>query len=203
MSTAELVRTFIALDVPAELKGRIETLQGMLRGVRGARVAWTRSEGIHLTLKFLGDVPRDRIEAVVDAVGEATGGFDPIRLITTGLGSFPNLKRPRVLWLGVDGGERLLRLQARVEASLEGLGFPREGKRFHPHLTVGRVKALDRGSELMQLFTGGEIDETVWEAGEVRVMSSRLRPTSAEYSVLAVCPFKSGPMQQGTIPTRD
>jgi 2'-5' RNA ligase len=191
VNKSQPIRCFIAIDVPAELKSEISSLQNSLRKL-GAGIAWTRSAGLHLTLKFLGNVGQDRLPDVISGVEAATSRVEPFVVSAEGVGCFPNDRRPRVLWVGLDGGEALILLQQAVEDVMESLGFPREERKFHPHLTLGRVKH-PRG-----------VDEVVWEmqrlgfrrqefrAGDLRLMRSDLQPTGAVYSVIHSCLFQGG-----------
>lgn len=187
MTENTTIRTFIAIDVPRSVKDEIKLVQQSLKNIPGSRVTWTKPAGIHLTLKFLGDVDKDRISDLIDAVSQGIAGSEELSLRTTESGGFPNLGKPRVLWVGVDGGKELISAQSGIDRCLAKLGFPREKKRFHPHLTVGRVKSLDRSSELPGKYRELEFPPFEWTAGEVLVMSSLLRPSGAEYSVLAAC----------------
>jgi len=190
--TADKVRTFIAIDVPAEVRNMISQAQERLLGIRGAKVSWLRSGGIHLTLKFLGDVERERLTDVTGSVQECAKLAHPIELATTVVGGFPSLNRPRVLWLGIDGGPSLLQLQEDIEQSLAAVGYPPEQKRFHPHLTVGRVKSMAQGCRLAEQFRSLEFPRVFWVVREVWVMSSVLKPQGAEYSVIAAVNLGGG-----------
>ena len=116
MNRADVVRTFIALETPENLRHQIRMLQSQLRGISGARISWVRSEGIHLTLKFLGDVERTELIGIEKALTDVAGGHSPVDLTSTMFGGFPNLRRPRVLWLGLDGGEPLIKLQKDIDS---------------------------------------------------------------------------------------
>ena len=133
------MRLFAALPVvgPAqrELTGLLQTLRE-----RDWPVRWIRAEGIHLTLKFFGPVPPDRILPIENALSHAADGFGPIPLACSGLGSFPPGKRARVVWVGVEGASALELLQDRVERACEAEGYPLEGRPFRPHITLGRVQ---------------------------------------------------------------
>ena len=187
MAENTTIRTFIAIDIPQSIKSEIRLVQVRLRNVPGSRITWTKPAGIHLTLKFLGDVEKDRISDVIDAVSGGIAGSGVLSLRTTELGGFPNLGKPRVLWVGVDGSRELISIQESIDRRLAKLGFPREKKRFHPHLTVGRVKSLERNSELPGKYREFEFPAIDWTAEEVLVMSSVLKPSGAEYSVIAAC----------------
>ncbi len=187
MTDSTLVRTFIAIDVPQSVKNEIQLVQNHLRNIQGARVTWARPEGIHLTLKFLGDVERNRITDVIEAVSGSARVSGELSLRTTISGGFPNLGKPRVLWIGVDGGNELISLQGAIDRELTDIGFPAEKKRFHPHLTVGRIKMLERNSMLPDKYGEYEFPAVEWTGEEILVMSSVLRPTGAEYSALGSC----------------
>ncbi len=135
-----MARLFIAVELtPAARRYAAEALrifqEGLPFGVR-----WVRPEGVHLTLKFLGNVSNDAIPAIENGMSRAAEGICPFTVELQGAGCFPNSGRPRVLWLGLRGElERLITVQSRLEESLEALGVDREARRFRPHLTLGRV----------------------------------------------------------------
>ncbi|RMF65796.1 MAG: RNA 2',3'-cyclic phosphodiesterase [Calditrichaeota bacterium] len=177
------IRTFIAIELPDDLRRRIAAAQAELKQTR-ERVGWTRPENIHLTLRFLGDVAQERIPAVADAMGNAAAGFSVFSVTVAGLGAFPNLKRPRVLWVGVqDPGGELTELARRLENALNEIGFERERRPFRPHLTLGRVKSppsrafCDRLAQAR--FDPGQV-----RVSEIVLMKSDLRPTGAVYTPL-------------------
>lgn len=136
------VRLFIALHFDAGLLERLAAAEQPLRKAdRRDQVRWVDPTGIHLTLKFLGEVDPGRVPALVDAVDEAVAGRAAPVLGLGHLGAFPNLRRPRVIWVGlVEQGDALSPLQAAVEAATERLGWERERRAFQPHLTLGRVR---------------------------------------------------------------
>jgi 2'-5' RNA ligase len=137
----EQVRSFVAIELPEELKRELLELNGRLKagGHRGVR--WVDPQGMHLTLKFLGDVAADRLDDITAALAEAISGIAPFRLEVGGLGVFPNLRRVRVAWVGISGEvDSLQLLQRRVESSLAKIGFPAEARKFTPHLTLARVR---------------------------------------------------------------
>ncbi len=192
---AESLRLFVALELPAPVLRALEAVQERLRADAASRaVRWTRPEGIHLTLKFLGDTPADDRDAIAAALREAVRGHAPLTLRAEGLGCFPNPGRPRVVWVGLTGDLAPLEaLQRSVEAALEPLGFPAERRGFSPHLTLGRarreaataeVKALGR---LIAATAVGEIG--AWTADSVSLMRSELRPDGARYTCLASVPL--------------
>ncbi len=181
----DLIRTFIAIEIPDEVKAKMREVQDGLRK-SGADVGWVRMEGVHLTLKFLGNVESGRIEELAKAVEEAAAGTGPIELSVGGIGVFPNERSPRVVWLGLSGElEALAGLYEKVEAACEGLGFKRESRPFKAHLTLGRVKSPKGRDRLMRAVAEIEkIELGGFTAEAVSVMRSELRPTGAVYTEL-------------------
>ncbi|UCC64164.1 MAG: RNA 2',3'-cyclic phosphodiesterase [Anaerolineae bacterium] len=192
----EQIRTFIAIELSRELQDSLGRIQDELkRQVSERSVRWVKPEGVHLTLKFLGDVPAPRVASVSQAVESACLGFGPFAIELAGLGCFPNLRRPRVVWVGV--GEptgTLARLQRAVESALAGLGFEPEGRSFKPHLTLGRVQHRvgqgdrERLGELIAGYEAGRLGDMLVAA--VNVMRSDLRPGGAVYTALARVPLQ-------------
>lgn len=188
---AQRVRSFVAIELNAELLRAIEGLQKQLQNElpRGA-LRWVRPEGIHLTLQFLGNVQVEDVPAIIRALGSACSGVPPLTFHVAGLGCFPNPHRPRVLWVGVDEPSgQLARLQKRVEEALEPLGFPPERRGFHPHLTLARAARNARPADLRQV--GGRVVDAppialgAMTAHYLSLMESDLRPDGAVYTRLA------------------
>ncbi|MBC7188086.1 MAG: RNA 2',3'-cyclic phosphodiesterase [Calditrichaeota bacterium] len=178
------IRTFIAIDIPAAQKEQIAQLQATLRRV-GGRISWTRPEGIHLTLKFLGDVDQAQIPAVAEAVARASRQVAPFEVSIAGVGAFPNFRQPRVLWVGIEEPTGRLKTLARaIEEELRPLGFPPEGRDFSPHLTLGRVKDPRGVESVVRALQQANFAAGTFVAHEVRVMKSDLKPTGAEYTAL-------------------
>ena len=180
------IRTFVCVEIPESVKGRIAELQRGLRRAE-AQVSWTKPSNIHLTLKFLGDVTPQRIERVIGAVERAASPIAPFEIEVGGAGCFPSPRSPRVLWVGLTGlTDALKQLHAGIEDELYGEGFPRESKRFSPHLTIGRVRAPKNASRLAEelLATGFEAERFL--AREVIVMRSELNPSGSVYTPQAV-----------------
>ncbi len=140
---------------------------------------------MHLTLKFLGEVDPGRIDAVKEALKAAARGIGPLTITAGGVGGFPSLKSPRVVWVGVADDAGLSRLASNIEDALSGLGFERETRGFHPHLTLCRVKSPADGRAIGDVVasTAPEIREQ-WQAGSFALYKSVLSPKGAEYTVL-------------------
>lgn len=180
------IRAFICIEVPRSIKERIEVLQHSLKR-NDAQISWVKPSNIHLTIKFLGDVPTSRIEAVRRAVERASQPVSQFEIEIGGTGCFPSPRSPRVLWVGLSHlPDELKRLNANVENELAREGFPREQKRFSPHLTIGRVRnqlnALKTAEEL--IATGFELE--AFRAAEVILMRSDLNSAGAIYTPQAV-----------------
>jgi 2'-5' RNA ligase len=184
------VRTFIAIELDDQLKDNLGRLQDRLHAQVSPRsVRWVRPQGIHLTLKFLGDTPLEKVEEVQVAVAQAAAEVGPFTYTVAGVGCFPNVRRPRVVWVGVqEVTGSLLRLRDAVENRVAPLGFPTERRSFSPHLTLGRVQRYASKSEVRELgevvaaSTIGVVDEMTVTA--VSYIKSDLKPSGAVYTTL-------------------
>ena len=137
----EQVRSFIAIELPDELKLELVQLEGRLKSSNPPSVKWVDPDGIHLTLKFLGNVAADKIGKITKAMEEATRGIPSFNLKVRELGVFPNLRRVQVAWVGVQGEvDKLGQLQQRIESGLAPVGFAPESRKFSPHLTLARLR---------------------------------------------------------------
>lgn len=187
----EQVRTFVAVQLNDSIKEELNRAQALLKrkGIAD-QVRWVQPRSIHLTLKFLGDVPVSRLKEIVVAIEQASDGVGPFSLSLGGLGCFPSASRPKVIWIGVDGDTKeLARLQARIQDRLSDLGYPPEKRKFTGHLTMARVgrhvKAEDRrhlglAIERQSLHLMAEM-----EVDEISLMKSDLTPAGARYTRLA------------------
>ena len=134
------LRAFVAVDLPDEVERALGEAVRTLRDARIEGLRPVRPEGIHLTLKFLGDVPESQVGEIAQVVSEAVAGHRQFEASTGGFGAFPNTRRPQVLWVGIEGDVGpLIRLQSDVDAALGAVGFPTETRPFHPHLTLARL----------------------------------------------------------------
>ncbi len=181
------MRTFVAIELPDDLRAELGRRQQAFRATcRDAR--WTRPEGTHLTLKFLGEISDEQVEQVRGALG-ALEKFAPFEVEVTGFGFFPDARRPRVFWAGVEGAEAVAALAGRVEAALEPLGFARERRSFSPHLTLARFKvprpqpALAKAVEQLKDASLGR-----FQVSEFFLYESQLSPQGARYRKVARFP---------------
>jgi 2'-5' RNA ligase len=137
------MRLFIAVPITHPAREEILSLLGRLRE-GGWPVRWVHDEGLHMTLKFFGEVASERLDVIQEALRFAAAGAGALSLRLSDLGAFPSRARPRVLWVGVDAPASLELLQDRLERGFEAIGFPPEGAPFQPHVTLGRVKEGQR-----------------------------------------------------------
>ena len=183
----EQIRSFIAIELPAELRLEIGQLQAQLKSGQPPRVKWVDPDSIHLTLKFLGNIAIDRTAKITSALEEAAQGIPSFRLKVKDPGAFPNLKRVRVVWVGISGEvAQLSRLLQRIESNLAALGFTPESRPFSPHLTLARIHnqaSPDERQRLGQLIadTKFEADSTIM-VNAISLMRSQLTREGAIYS---------------------
>jgi len=179
-------RTFVAVEASPAIRHAAQRLIDSLRAAP-AQVKWVAPENMHVTLKFLGDVDPREIHNVCRVIEDAAAGVEPFELEIRGAGAFPNLRRPGTVWLGAgQGAEQLAALARPIEKALQRLGFRREPRRFHGHLTLGRVRRGGPGV--------GELGELIrqhadYQAGRMKVrqatvFSSRLGPEGPTYEAL-------------------
>ena len=186
----DTIRTFICVEVPESIRERIRSLQQEMREV-GAQVGWVKPSNIHLTIKFLGDVPASKAELIRLAVERAASPIHRFEIEVGGAGCFPTPRNPRVLWVGLTAiPESLKQLHAAIEDEIAREGFPREPKRFSPHLTIGRVRdPRGAGRVAEDLIERGFAPEA-FQSREVIVMRSDLSPKGSIYTPLAAIPLR-------------
>ncbi len=185
-SRENMVRSFIAIPVP---KADIEVLERAVKRLDseiGGQVRWVRPTGIHLTLKFMGDIPASTVEKVLEVLPEVAATFSPFEISMSGLGVFPNSRRPRVLWAGLDGDlTTLLALQIAVDQAVEKLGLPKEERPFSPHLTLGRVRRDTNDEQSRKIgyhMSNMELQAVPsWPVARVDLMRTELDPTGSRH----------------------
>jgi len=191
----EQIRSFIAIELPDELKIELTRLQDRLKLGGQSSVKWVNPNSIHLTLKFLGNIAADRVEEISRALEEAAQGISPFYLEIKGLGVFPNQRRVQVAWVGIYGEvDKLVQLQQRIESNLVPLDFTAESRQFTPHLTLARLR--DRTSLNERQRFGQLIIDTKFEAAHtinvnaINLMRSQLTREGAIYSRISAVELK-------------
>lgn len=195
-----MIRTFVAIELEAPLRQALAQVQTAFRSRLeksvgfGVRIQWVRPESIHLTLKFLGDIREDRVPAVQAVLARVAGGHGRFMVGVEGLGVFPDLRAPRVVWVGLTARvEELKRLAADVETALETIEFVPEAKRFNPHLTLARIK--ERSRDIGRALSSGGLLAQETKLGELTVaavslMKSDVLQSGSVYTRLCAVPLK-------------
>lgn len=176
------VRAFIAIELSTEMKAVLGDVVTLLQQMAATRaVKWVTPERMHLTLRFLGDTPVERLDAVRAVMDEAGARQKPFELALDRLGCFPNERQPRVIWVGVSGeADRAVALHGALSETLAQAGWEQEGRPFQPHLTLGRVK--ERGARI-ELPWGKRVAGAKSQVGEMTLFESQLRPEGPLYIV--------------------
>lgn len=189
-----LLRAFIAVEIPRDIREAICTAVAPLQKGMGSAVRWVPMENMHLTLKFLGDVSAANVEMLSEMLRSEARLFDGFDLRLIGLGSFPNPKRPRVLYIGVQASPSLETLQRGIESASRRLGYESEERAFSPHLTIGRVRQHVTATEQQGIRRA--LEETridllgTARVDSVHLYKSDLRPTGSVYTRLYSAPLK-------------
>ncbi|MCC6748620.1 MAG: RNA 2',3'-cyclic phosphodiesterase [Deltaproteobacteria bacterium] len=193
MKPLERVRAFVAVNLPAEAVTRVAELQRQLKPKAaglGLRLGWISPANLHVTLKFLGEIPREVVPAISAALERCVAGIEPLPVTVQGVGAFPSPARPRVIWVGVQSpGGALEKLAARVEHALGELGFSPEARPFHAHLTIGRVR--EGGGDLTAGAPEAPVDQCA--LSELVLYQSVLSSRDAEYTPLFRLPLPQPP----------
>jgi RNA 2',3'-cyclic 3'-phosphodiesterase len=181
----------VALDLAQEIRDALREPMAMLKPLaKNAR--WTRPEGMHVTLKFIGNVDASKLDAIRAALATVRSNA-PVEMRVRGMGFFPDERRPRVLWSGIEASTSLAPLAEEAERVLEPLGIAREGRKFTPHLTLARLKdsrgidELVRAVEKMKSRDFGSTHET-----QFHLFESVTKPSGAEYRKIESYPFVRG-----------
>ena len=178
------IRTFIAVDLPQQIKMDIDK---MIAGLRheSPGIRWVKAANLHLTLRFLGDIPEQSVAGLAESLKENLGGFGPFELALAGMGGFPNLRKPRVIWIGTgDGTDRLIELAAKVENGCEESGFGKGDKKFSSHLTVGRIKFPDGLESVLNKVEKSTFESPKFTVSQIIVVESDLSPAGPKYTKL-------------------
>ena len=194
----DTVRVFVAVGISDEAREQLISAMERIRRDVPQGIQWANPDGMHLTLKFLGNIPAPAVAPLLECLGPVGAKASPFPLQLAGLGMFPNRRKPRVLWAGVGGDlDALARLQRAAEEAINGLGYPPEQRPFRPHITLGRPRRSVSDAQLARI--GSVVSALApphpvgWQTESVDVMQSELRPSGARYTVLGSVPLKSPP----------
>lgn len=183
------LRCFIAVAIPAPLKQVLAEAAEGLKEFR-ADVRWVPMKNVHLTLKFLGATEESLVPRISRVLSERLSSYSPFYIKITGVGCFPDMIRPRVIWVGIEESEKLKDLASDVETEMVKIGYESEDRDFSPHLTIGRVRSRKGIPDMVKsLGKLGAASFGSMEIEKVALMKSELRPAGAEYSSLAEIPF--------------
>jgi 2'-5' RNA ligase len=190
------IRSFIAVELPEAVKKGLKQLQTELTLPRYSFVKCVAPEGIHLTLKFLGNIYSQRVTEITGVMEQSSQGISPFQLQLTEVGAFPNMRRPRVVWVGIKGEvDKLIAWQQRLDDGLVPLGFAKEARPFTPHLTLARVREnCSSGDRLRfgEMLAGAQVEvDYKFTVASLNLMRSQLLPAGAVYSRLAEVTLKS------------
>jgi RNA 2',3'-cyclic 3'-phosphodiesterase len=184
------VRLFIAIEIPQSIRSTFASLLKDFRAI-APQVKWVRAENLHVTLKFLGETEESKLSALQNVLA-AVRSPEPVNLEFRGLGFFPNEKRPRVFWAGMQASANLKSLAADIDQAAHRLGFPLEDRPFTPHLTLARFPLPGVPPKLLQAIQ--EMSAQAFgslQAAEFHLIESKLKPTGAEYTTLQTFHFAS------------
>jgi 2'-5' RNA ligase len=191
----QTIRSFIAIELPEVVKTGLQQLQTELTLPRYSFVKCVAPEGIHLTLKFLGNISAQKVTDVTGVMEQASQVVNPFQLQLTEVGAFPNMRRPRVLWVGIKGEvDKLVGWQQRIDNGLVPLGFAKEARPFTPHLTLARLRGnCSPGDRLNfgEMFAKAHVEvDYNFTVSSLNLMKSQLFPAGAVYSRLAEVKLK-------------
>jgi 2'-5' RNA ligase len=182
------MRLFVALEIPSAARENLAALLNSLRAV-SPQTRWVRPENLHVTLKFIGDVPEAKLAAIRSALADVRCE-QPVTLDFCGLGFFPNEKHPRVFWAGIEASPNLKTLAANINKATEKLGIPLEKRPFSPHLTLARFEPPRLPEKLRAAIQENAArDFGSLRAGEFHLIESKLKSTGAEYTTVESFPF--------------
>lgn len=190
-----VIRAFIAIDLPPEIRQRLDHVTAQLKEkLEGVPVRWVPGSNIHLTLKFLGDVSVANLELLKKMLAKEVEMHRRFEVSVGGLGAFPNFRRCRVVWVGVEAPPELNTLQRGIDTAIATLGYSREDRPFSAHLTLGRVSRNANSRDVQAI--GSVLESTkvgflgVTKVDSVHLYKSDLRPTGSVYTQLYSVPLK-------------
>ena len=180
-------RVFVAIELPATLRARIiDHIERLRSSIPDARASWIREDNLHLTLKFLGDIPVTKVEQLSSAASIAAIGIEPFEIVVEDCGAFPPKGQPRVLWIGIDDPSgKLSALNRALEDECANAGFAHESRAFHPHLTIARIRQPHGSRQLAARHQEIGFNREIVGASEISVIRSKLRSEGAQHTVIS------------------
>jgi RNA 2',3'-cyclic 3'-phosphodiesterase len=180
-------RIFLALDISDAARAACSAhIDSLRQDVRDVRVGWEREEKLHVTLKFLGDTTSNALEELQKRISDAASQHRRFQLCLSRPGVFPSKSRPRILWIGVDDPSGSIDpLHKDIDGICRHLGFESEAKRFHPHITIGRVRELQGASEFAAVHLRTPIESVQFDVTEIVIYESKLQPTGSVYTAIS------------------
>jgi len=184
------MRAFVAIELPAPVRDAVADVMGELRRAQ-ADVAWVRPENLHVTMRFLGEMTDEQRQMLADVLARIAGNFQPIPIALSGLGAFPSISAPRVVWVGISQGQDpLVQLAGQLEDAVVALGMPRDTRRFTAHVTLGRVRTPRHRAQLV-----ASLRDLTWTppgpfiADHLTLFQSQLTSSGAIYTPVFTAPF--------------
>jgi len=180
-------RVFCAIELPASVRAVVlRHIADLNDAAPGARASWAREATLHLTLKFLGEIPIASVPTFSNAVARAVAGVSPFSVRLSETGAFPRHGQPRVLWIGVDDvSQKLADLQSRLEEESEAAGYAKEERPFHPHLTIARLRDLRDAKALARAHKEMQFEPVEIPVSELVVIRSELSSAGSKYTIVS------------------
>lgn len=176
------IRSFIALNLDDDVKKKICIIREKFKNLKGLKLV--EYENLHITLKFLGDIDPGQQHEIIKALENACKNIDEITIKVNKMGAFPNLRNPRVVWLGIEPNPKINKLYENIENNLYNIGFEREGKKFHPHITIGRNKTNRNNKLINKKIVDTEDFEILSVVTKVSFIKSTLTPKGPVYNII-------------------
>lgn len=184
MEQNRFVRAFIAIELPSIIAKSLEEIQDNLKDTAN-KITWVKPDNIHLTMKFLGNIETDKAHAIEKILKNIVSQISIGKLSVKGVGAFPTINNPRVIWVGVEDDKNLLNIYTQLEEGLAGLGFKKEERPFKPHLTLGRIKFLkDKKGLKERLEKFADIKLASFIVDSLILFKSELTPEGSLYTKL-------------------
>ena len=189
------MRTFIAVELPKEIRNHLSKIQEQLKST-GARVKWVEPKNIHLTLKFLGEINSQKLEKIIKILDDCVADKQSFPVSITSIGAFPKLNYPKVIWAGIDTGDKEIKeIVKLLDEKIQKIGIPKEERSFSSHITIGRVRTFENKDklleELIKLGTNKELTGFEFSLSKITLFKSTLTSSGPIYEALKEANFKT------------